>query len=284
MKLIAQALNGDTDEKRLAVAMARMIGDQLTGVEQALRQIEPKIEAEDAESQPIRSAIQWLRKVRNYQQFTLTQARLAATYGWNAAARVAAPVVKYAGLSEEQMKAVRELEKARESGPPRQEAGQVKFSSGGYGPSPYEGARGRKRIGMCNICGMEGHWGRDNQCRAVDIQAKLRREAMGGDSTGGTPTMSMGGPQSYGGTFSYGYGSGAGPGFGYGHGGYRLGMPMAGSAAYMQGGSGGAAAMPVISQLPLTQQPGLGQATGNGAAIVSGAGQPPPPGTSPAGN
>jgi hypothetical protein len=37
--------------------MARMIGDQLTGVEEALRQIAPKIEAEDAESQPIRSAI-----------------------------------------------------------------------------------------------------------------------------------------------------------------------------------------------------------------------------------
>jgi hypothetical protein len=235
-----------------------MNGDQLTGVEEALRQIAPKIEAE---SQPIRSAIQWLRKVGNYQQFALTQARLAATYGWNAAARVAAPVVKYAGLSEEQMKAVRELEKARESGPPRQEARQIKFSSGGYGPSPYEGARGRKHIGMCNICGMEGHWGRDNQCRVVDIQAKLRREAMGGDSTGGTPIMSMEGPQSYGGPFSYGYGSGAGPGFRYRHGGYGLGMPMAGSAAYTQGGSGGATAMPVISQLPLRQQPGLGQAS-----------------------
>jgi hypothetical protein len=78
--LIVQALSGDTDEKRLAVAMARMVGDHLTGVEEALRQILPGIEAEDAAAQPIRTAVRWLRKVGNSQQFALTQARLAANY------------------------------------------------------------------------------------------------------------------------------------------------------------------------------------------------------------
>jgi hypothetical protein len=44
----------------------------------------------------------------------LTRARIEADFGWSGAARAAAPVVKYAGLSEEQMKVVRELQKEKD--------------------------------------------------------------------------------------------------------------------------------------------------------------------------
>jgi hypothetical protein len=115
--------------------------------------------------------IQWLRKVGNSQQFAPSQARLTADFDWLAAARVAAPVVKYVGLSEEQMKAVRELQKMREASPVKTETGPVRHSGGSYGMSPYEPGRGQRGPGQFNICGQEGHWGRDNLCRAADIQA-----------------------------------------------------------------------------------------------------------------
>jgi hypothetical protein len=129
------------------------------------------MEEDNPAEHPIQDAIQWLRKVGNRQQFALLQARLAADFGWSAAARVAGPVVKYAGLSEDQLKAVHELQNAREAGPVKTETGTVRHSGASYGSSPYEPGRGRRRPGQCNICGQEGHWGRDNLCRAADIQA-----------------------------------------------------------------------------------------------------------------
>ena len=154
----------------MAVALARTVADHAYGVEEAVRRLVPMMEADNAVQKPIYDAVRWLRKVGNSQQFALSQTRLAAEFGWSAAARVAAPIVKYAGLSEEQLKAVRELQKAKET-TVKPEAGPIRHGGGGFSGSPYEQNRGRRRMGSCNICGQEGHWGRDNLCRAADIQA-----------------------------------------------------------------------------------------------------------------
>jgi hypothetical protein len=109
----------------MAVAIARTLADHAYGVEEAVWRLWPNMEDEGAAAHPIRDAVQWLWKVGNGQQFALLQARLLAHFRWLAAVRVAAPVVKYAGLSEEQMKAVRELQ-ARETGLVKADLGPVR--------------------------------------------------------------------------------------------------------------------------------------------------------------
>ncbi len=111
----------------MAVAIAGTLADHAYGVEEAVWRLLPNMEDEGTAAHPIRDAVQWLRKVGNGQQFALLQARLPAHFRWLAAVRVAAPVVKYAGLSEEQMKAVRELQKARETGPVKADPGPVRY-------------------------------------------------------------------------------------------------------------------------------------------------------------
>jgi hypothetical protein len=62
------------------------------------------------------------------------------------------------------MKVVRELQKEKDQERTRQRE------------TPYSAGRTHRRLGSCNICGMEGHWGKDNACSITDIQAKLRTE------------------------------------------------------------------------------------------------------------
>jgi hypothetical protein len=163
----------ENDESRLAVAMVKMVADHMHCLEEAVRRLVPRMEAE-GDNTPIRDAVQWLRRAGAEQQLCLTRARLAADFGWSGAAQAAAPVVKYAGLSEEQMKVVRELQKEKDQERTRQRE------------TPYSAGRTRRRPGSCNICGVEGHWGKDNACRITDIQAKLRREMGQGGQAGGT--------------------------------------------------------------------------------------------------
>ncbi len=158
----------ENDESRLAVAMAKMVADHMHCLEEAVRRLVQRMEAE-GDNTPIRDAVQWLRRAGAEQQLCLTRARLVADFGWSGAALAAAPVVKYAGLSEGQMKVVRELQKEKDQERTRQRE------------TPYSAGRTRRRPGSCNICGVEGHWGKDNAC-----QAKLRREMGQGGQAGGT--------------------------------------------------------------------------------------------------
>ncbi len=166
----------ENDESRLAVAMAEMVADHMHCLEETVRQLVPRMEAE-GDNTPIRDAVQWLRRTGAEQQLCLTRARLAAELGWSRAARAAAPVVKYAGLSKEQMKVMRELQKEKDQERTRQRE------------MPYSAGRTRRRPGSCNICSVEGHWRKDNACRITDIQAKLRREMGQGGQAGGTSQL-----------------------------------------------------------------------------------------------
>jgi hypothetical protein len=123
--------------------MAKMVANHMHCLEEAVRRLVPRLEAE-GDNTPIRDAVQWLHRAGAEQQLCLTRARLEADFGWSRAARKAAPVVKYAGLSEEQMKVVRELQKEKDQERSWQRE------------TPYSAGRTRRRLGTFVACKATG--------------------------------------------------------------------------------------------------------------------------------
>jgi Zinc knuckle len=112
----------------------------------------------------------------------LTQIRLANLYGYGPAVRIAAPV-KFAGLTEEQMKVLKEVQKESVAAADMGKMALVRATVKAQ-PYPAGGAAGGvvqmadcRAVSTCHTCGVSGHWARDNKCKPTDIQAKAMRDA-----------------------------------------------------------------------------------------------------------
>ncbi len=103
---------------------------------------------------------------------TLTDLCLANDLGFESALKVSAPAIKYVMLTEEQQKALKELQKDQAAMQKAEKASRNR-------PLPYSGGptRGVITKGECKGCRVMGHWKRDNACKTADVQRKAARDA-----------------------------------------------------------------------------------------------------------
>jgi hypothetical protein len=253
-------MSAATEDAKFFAATAKCIADQLVFGEDALRLLAPRQEEEAAAQRPVAEAVQLLRRLLTRLSRTFTQLQLANMYGSQQALRIAGPHTKIRGLSDEEMKILREVQKEGEAQISAGKMAAAKLAAK-VAPYPAPGAGGpaadRKAASACHTCGVTGHWARDNRCKPADIHAKAMRDAAAKMQLAAMPSLP------------------AAPGFGYGLGGgphlnYMAAYGQMGAGALGQYGMQYPAAMavqPAGLQQQAAQQ--LGQPAGAAAAAAS---------------
>ena len=175
-----QTMKHDSEEGKGLQAFMLKLDTIRIGKEDALRQIKPQMDHADAALQNRAKAVaQSLRMGIKEATQLATYIKLSSQIGFEEAGRIVEPVYDYEGLTEEQMKLLKEVQKNITSKMKVSQEAQHKqtpyAASGEGGGRPY--GPGNRGTQSCNNCGVVGHWARDNRCRPADVQAKALKDA-----------------------------------------------------------------------------------------------------------
>jgi len=175
-------LRGDTAEAKMCYSVGVVVAELLDHQEEMLRVMAARQEAADAAARPNAEAAANMRRQVQQLEKLFTRLRLTRLYGQEQADKVLNPtILEFDGLTEEQMKALKEVQKESEGAAKAARRQDERKSAAGDRGHPYRASgevSGVRRVMDCFACGKSGHWAREGKCKPADLQAKAYKDMM----------------------------------------------------------------------------------------------------------